>query len=535
MRKLYLLDCTLRDGGYVNDWEFGAGSIKSIFSRLDCAGVDSIEVGFLDDRRTYDPNRSIYPDTASVEPVFENMPKPHALVCAMIDYGTCKIENLAPASESHIDAIRVIFKKHLQDKALDFIKQVKEKGYKVFVNPVSVTTFSDEEMISLAKKINEIEPYAVTIVDTYGLMHAEKLLHYCDVLDSSLNKNIILGYHAHNNFQLAYSNTIAVMEHVKDRNLSIDGTLFGMGKSAGNACTELVAMYMNERFGKNYDINQLQEAIDVDITKEFSKKEWGYRPLFYISALNECHPNYVTQLLDKKTLSVKQINEILSRLPKKDDKNLLYDKELCENLYQDYQNVKIDDSVAVASLKEKFAGKEILLIGPGKSISEQKSKIDDFISQKNPIVISVNFLHNYFKIDYVFMGNAKRYSQFFSRIYAENPEVKLICTSNICEATEHIDYTVNFASLVCKENPSIYDNPLVLLLNLLVRLGIVKVSLAGFDGYDGEIASNYYLEYAPLLYDTRNVASRNEAIRAFLKSISSEIKVDFLTHSRYED
>lgn len=533
MRKLYLLDCTLRDGGYVNDWNFGAGSIKSIFSRLDCSGVDAIEVGFLDDRRQYDANRSIYPNTKAVEPVFENMHTPNALVCAMIDFGTCKIENIAPKSESHIDAIRVIFKKHLQDEALVFIKQVKEKGYKVFVNPVSVTTFSDEEMISLAKKINEIEPYAVTIVDTYGLMHSDKVLHYCDVLNSNLNSNIILGYHAHNNFQLAYSNTIAVMEHVKDRDLSIDGTLFGMGKSAGNACTELVAMYMNERFGKKYDINQIQEAIDVDITKEFAKKQWGYRPMFYISALNECHPNYVAQLLDKKTLSVKQMNEILAKLPTDNDKNLLYDKELCEKLYQDYQNIAIDDTKDIAALRDILSGKEVLVIGPGKSIVTEKSRICDFINEKFPVVISVNFLRKELKTDYVFMGNSKRYSQFFSRIYAENKQTKLICTSNITGASEHIDFTVNYASLVCKENAVIYDNPLVLLLNLLVRLDVKKVSLAGFDGYDDNISENYYKEYAPLLYDTTNVLSRNESIKSFLKEISSKIEVISLTQTRY--
>ncbi|MCR5762982.1 MAG: aldolase catalytic domain-containing protein [Treponema sp.] len=532
MRNLYLLDCTLRDGGYVNDWEFGAGSIKSIFSRLDNAGVDSIEIGFLDQRRSYDPNRSIYPDTESVEPVFDGMQKPNALVCAMIDYGTCSIDRIEPKAQSHIDAIRVIFKKHLQDQALEFCRQIKQKGYKLFINPVSVTTFSDEEMKSIIEKINRIEPYAVTIVDTYGLMHADKLLHYCRLMDSFLNKDIILGYHAHNNFQLAYSNTIAVMENITDRDLSIDGTLFGMGKSAGNACTELVAMYMNERFGKKYDINQIQEAIDVDITKEFAKKEWGYRPLFYVSALNECHPNYVTYLLSKKTLSIKQINEILSRLPRKNDKNLLYDQDLCEQLYQDFQNSEIDDSTAIADLSKEFAGKKVLLLGPGKSIVDKKDLIYAYIEKNNPIVISVNFLGQGYPVDYVFMGNSKRYSQFFSSIYSEMHKVKLICTSNITETNERMDYVVNFASLKADDD-HIYDNPLVLLVNLAKRIGLSSLTLAGFDGYSQNITECYYSEYVKLLYDKSNISVRNQAIKAFFDSVKDKVDIRSITPSKY--
>jgi len=532
MRKLGLLDCTLRDGGYVNDWNFGAGSIKSIFSRLDDAGVDIIEVGFIDERRAYDPNRSIYPDTKSIEPVFRGLHKPHALVTAMIDYGTCSIDKIAPASESHLDGIRVIFKKHRQDEALAFIAQIKEKGYKIIINPVSVTSYSDEEMLSLIGKINKLNPYLVTIVDTYGLMHSKEVLHYCKLMDDNLEKDIILAYHAHNNFQLAYAIAIDVINRVKDRDLIIDATLFGMGKSAGNACTELVAMYMNEWCGKNYDINQIQEAIDIDITKEFTKKEWGYRPLFYISALHDCHPNYVTQLLDKKTLSIKQINEILEKIPDENDKKLLYDKELCEKLYQDYQNKMVDDSSDIEKLTALFADREILLIGPGKSIVKEKSVINTYIESKKPIVVSVNFINDKFKIDYVFMGNAKRYSQFFSSIYEKAEGIKLICTSNISHTEEKIDYIVNFATLAGKTEV-IRDNPLILLLNLLMRVGVKSVSLAGFDGYSDRVESSYYEEYVPLLYDTRNVLSRNDAIKSYLEEISDRISIQSLTATRY--
>lgn len=533
MRNIQLLDCTLRDGGYVNDWEFGSGSIKSIFSRLDNSGVDLIEIGFLDERRKYDPNRSIFPDVKSVEPVFEGMQKPNAFVCAMIDYGTCSIDKICPKSESHIDGIRVIFKKHLQDQALDFCRQVKEKGYKLFVNPVSVTTFTDDEMIVLIDKINKIQPYAVTVVDTYGLMHAEKVLHYCKIMNENLSKDLVLGYHAHNNFQLAYSNTIAVMENIKDRDLSIDATLFGMGKSAGNACTELVAMYMNDKFGKHYDINQIQEVIDIDVTKEFAKNQWGYRPLFYMSALNEVHPSYVTQLLGKKTLSVKQVNEILSRIPKAGDKNLLYDKEICETLYREFQDNEIDDTDAVAKLRECFSGKKILLLGPGNSIVAEKEKIKNYIAENNPVVISINFLNDDFDVDFVFMGNAKRYSQFFSKIYSDAMAVKLICTSNITEANKKIDFVLNYASLVCAENNAIYDNPLVLFINLLIRLEIENVAIAGFDGYDKNIEANYYTEYVPFLYDTTSIAARNSAIKQYFCDVAEKIKISTITPSKY--
>ena len=530
MSNLYLLDCTLRDGGYVNDWKFGFGSIKSIFSRLDSAGIDAIEVGFLDDRRPYDPDRSIYPDTKSIEPVFANLKRPRALVTAMIDFGTCAIERLAPAVESSIDAIRVIFKKSKQDGALLFLQQIKEKGYKIIANPVSVTSYNDEEMISLVTKLSDISPYAVTIVDTYGLMHSQEVLHYCDLLNENLGEGIILGYHAHNNFQLAYANTIAVMNSVKDRDLSIDGTLFGMGKSAGNACTELIAMYMNQYFGKKYDINQIQEAIDIDIQKEYEKSSWGYRPQYYISALHDCHPEYVKYLMEKKSLSVKSVNELLEQIPDKD--KLLYNSNIIEAIYQNSQNNYFDDFNVLKELKSVFSGNQILLIGPGKSIVNRQEIIDAYIEKNKPITISINFLDEHYPINYVFISNAKRYSQFFNKIYECSDTVKLICTSNITETREKIDYIVNFAPLISNVDV-IRDNPLVLFLHLLQKMGLSEVTLAGFDGYVEKIEDDYYKEYIPFLYNTNGVVKRNEAITNEIGQMNGFIKVKTITQSMY--
>jgi len=134
-KTVNLLDCTLRDGGYVNDWEFGHSVITSTYKRLDAAGVDYIEIGFLDDRRETDLNRTIQPNTKSFDILFEGIEKKHAIPLAMIDYGTCDIDNIAPCEESFIDGIRVIFKKDKIDNALPFCKKIKEKDISYLYRP----------------------------------------------------------------------------------------------------------------------------------------------------------------------------------------------------------------------------------------------------------------------------------------------------------------------------------------------------------------------------------------------------------------
>jgi len=530
MNSQILLDCTLRDGGFVNDWNFGFGSIKSIISRLDYAGVDIIEVGFIDERRNYDENRSIFPDTDSIKPIFKNISKPKATIVGMIDYGTCNIEKITKQSESCLDGIRVIFKKEDQDNAIEYLKKIKDKGYKIFVNPVSITSYTNEEIAILIEKINRIKPNTVSVVDTYGLMHSKELLEYFEIFNEKLNIDIILGYHAHNNFQMAYANSITLMNKNFNRQLCVDSSLFGMGKSAGNVCTELLAMYMNESCGRDFNIHQIQEAIDVDILKEYEKKTWGYNFEYYISALHDCHPSYVQYLLEKKTLSVKSINELLEEIIK--NKKLSYDKNLIEKLYNEYQDHFCDDSFAVNSLKNEIKNKKILLLGPGKSLQDNLIIINNYIEENNPLVFSINFLNELFPIDYIFMGNAKRYSQFFHKIYGENTKGKIICTSNITEAGMKIDYMVNYSTLLAEE-PVIRENPLIMFLNLLKNIGIMDLKIAGFDGYTQNNSKNYYGDYIRLLYCQDNVILRNEAIKKELINISKYINISSLTPTKY--
>jgi len=531
--NIKLLDCTVRDGGYINDWNFGHDTLISLFERITASGIDFIEVGFLDQRRPFDINRSIAPSTATMDKIYNGLDKHQTQVVGMIDYGTCGIENISPCCESFLDGIRVIFKKQLMKEALGFAVQLKELGYKVFTQAVSITSYNDDELIQLMDLVNEVKPYAVSIVDTYGLLHKDSLFHYYDLMNNRLNPEISIGYHSHNNFQLGYANCIELMNRhgSNPRQLLLDGSIYGMGKGAGNAPTELLAMYMNDHFDGKYDISQLLEAIDVNLMDIFRISPWGYTMTFFISASNDCHPQYVFYLLDKKTLSVKSINEILKKIP--DDKKLMYDNSLIEQLYIDYQKYDCDDSADYQKLTEQFTGKDILIIGPGESIENESEKIKQYIDKVNPVVIAINFIPEKLKTDYLFLTNSKRYVQQTTVINNLGDNITLIATSNLTKTNGSFDYNLDYEPLIDRD-AVFMDNSFIMLLKVMIRTGVKHVALAGFDGYSSEKDTYYYSSKMEYDFAKQKGNEINLYVNGMIKEFSDKIKLNFITSTVYK-
>ncbi|MEG2427974.1 MAG: aldolase catalytic domain-containing protein [Clostridium sp.] len=534
MKELKLLDCTLRDGGFVNDWDFGHDNIVNIFERMISSGTDVLEIGFLDERRPFDKDRTMMPDTQSADRIFQKLDKKQAMIVAMIDYGTCSIDRLAPCSETFIDGIRVIFKKHVMKEALAYCAQIKALGYQVFVQAVSITSYSDRELLDLIDMVNAMDPYALSIVDTYGLMHQENLMHYFELLNHNLHLEIAIGYHSHNNFQLAYSNSIEMMKKPTERTIMIDASLYGMGKSAGNLPIELIAMYMNTNYGKHYDLSQMLEAIDINIMPFYAKTPWGYNLFFYIAASNNCHPSYVRFLMDKQTLSLKSINTILERI--EPEKKLLYDKDYIEQLYVDYQNMECNDQADIAALKEQLSGKSLLLLGPGKNMELQKKKILRYIKAESPIILSVNYIPEDIDIDYAFLSNSRRYVQLNTRLLELTEEsagrVKVIATSNVTNVNDHFDYTLNYNSLIDR-SAEIIDNSFVMLLNALVNIGVTHAACAGFDGYKSR-GDNYFNEAMDYRIGAEKSMGVNKHVIRTLERLKDVLSIEFVTDSYYK-
>lgn len=532
MKKIQLLDCTLRDGGYINDWRFGYTNIISIFERLVDANVDIIELGFLDDRRPFDMDRTIFPDTKSADKIFSSLDKKKAMVVGMIDYGTCTIDNLSPCEESYLDGIRVIFKKGKMYSAMEFCRQVKTLGYKVFSQLVSVTSYTDEELRELITLVNDVKPYAVSMVDTYGLLDPDRMLHFYKALDDNVAPEIGIGFHAHNNFQLGYANALAFLKYEGKHAIVVDGTLFGMGKSAGNDPIELVAMTLNEKYGGNYNINSLLESINESIMEFYRSTPWGYKMFYYLVAKNQCHPNYLTDYEKEENLSVSMVDDLLATI-EPEDKKLFYDKVVGKKYYERFIEERCNEGITVNRFLDFVGNRKILLVGPGKNIVLQAEKVQKFVVDNKPVIISINYLPTALTSDCVFITNPKRYHDMTLSLREErHSSVKKLATTNVTCRNGHFDFVINRAPLLEKDE-KIIDNSFLMLVKFLNNIGIREIYCAGFDGYSDK-ENNYNNPEMEYDFVKSEAVSLNSHMKASIAEYRTKMGITFITYSAYD-
>jgi len=524
MNKIQILDCTLRDGGYINDFQFGKNAIEKIIHQLTEANVDIIECGFLEDCE-YDVSKSIFNHVEEIKPFIPQNRK-NSMYVAMACYGEYSLNKLSDYDGTSIDGIRVTFHYNEVDEALTYCKQIQDKGYKLFVQPVGTTSYSDEQLILLIKKVNELQPYSFYLVDTLGLMTQEDIMRMFYLIDHNLDKNINMGFHSHNNLQLSFSNCQVFVRLKTERMISLDSSVYGMGRGAGNLNTELIANYINENTSKKYVIEPLLEIVDEFIAHIRAKYEWGYSVPYYLAAINGCHPNYASYLSNKQTLPVKSISTILRMI--EHEKRSLFNKQLIEQKYKEYQEREINDTSVINELKQVVVNRNILLMAPGHSLVSHQQKITDCITTENCIVISVSFVPDFIETDYVFLSNNKRYNTTFN---PQKKEIRLIHTSNI-QTADDTAFLVNYSSLLNEED-IIMDNSSLMALNLLAKLKPNKVYLAGLDGYLPD-KENYYAERLNLLQDKENILLQNKAMKSKLLDLSQKMNIEFITPSLYK-
>lgn len=286
--KTKILDCTLRDGGYLNNWQFTREFARDLYVGLSDSNIDYIELGFI---YPYDENQG----AGACKCLTENYIKlitennKRAKIAVMVDYG--KFEpSICSSNDSCIDMIRVACHKKDVYGAIDMCHEISQKGYESSLQLMNFPSYSEQELKSVISKISDID--YVYIADSFGSITN-------NVIDFGLNilrgNSFKIGFHPHNNIQSAFQNTLYAIKNKVD---IVDGTIFGLGRGAGNLYLELLLMYLNSEGIERYDVRPLIEFIDKHENYLFSlqTKKLLY---FQMTGALGLHPNYASEAYER--------------------------------------------------------------------------------------------------------------------------------------------------------------------------------------------------------------------------------------------
>lgn len=534
MNHAKLLDCTLRDGAYLIDKKFGDTTIRGIIKGLINTGIEFIEMGFLQNDG-FGEGKTVFKNGKDAEK-YVPKDKKGAQFTVLADYSRYSIENLDEYTGKSFDAVRACFFKKERYDVIEFCKEIKKKGYKLFVQPVDILGYTDVELIEFLESINSIEPYCLSIVDTFGSMYVEDLRRVYELINHNLVKTCRIGFHSHNNMQMssALSQEFLRMTYGQ-RKVVVDATISGMGRGAGNTPTELVAQYMVAKLGYTYDIDALLDIIDEYMDHIRTICSWGYDTNYFIAGAYGAHVNNITYLKNKNSIRYKDIRYILNKIGAVPRKRYHYD--LLENTYMDYINSEINDDETIVKLTDKLKGKSVVIVCPGSTATTNYEDIQDYVNKNNAVVISVNFRYDKVKPDYMYFSNIKRYSYWSND--SKTADIRKIITSNITSNPSNNEMVVSFVKLV-KCGWEHMDNSAILLLRLLDKLNVKVIAIAGFDGFNYD--SNNAKNFASNELELANINSKGrllnkeieEMLKDFIETKTGNEKIEFITPSRFD-
>ena len=525
MKNISVLDVTLRDGGCVNNFDFGADYMHGILAALEASAVDFIEVGYIDSKNGSESERTQYVNEKVIPQALSLVKKPGRVYLAMMDFGKFDPQILSDYDGSGIDGVRLAFHKRDWRAAVELGATIIDKGYKLFVQPMLTLHYSDRELIDLIETVNAKLPNASAfyIVDSFGEMRGNDLLRMLGIVEHNLRREIAIGLHSHNNLSLSYSLAMTFLEHPTDRKLIVDSSIMGMGKGAGNLCTELLMEHLNLYHDGAYHIASILSVVDRVIKVIHQERPWGYSVEYYLSSINHCSPSYAGHFYRKHMLTIDQVGELLGMIA--DDKKISFDKEYAEELYSKYrENSGWDDSDVVEKLRAAFAGKSVLLIAPGKSITSANALIASRI--KSGKVLSIGLNNFKFETDYVLVTRPEMLEEALTK------NVHVITTSRLCRSSGVGVDIVNYRKWICVDE-EVHDSSAVIALNLLRAFSVDRIQIAGMDGYDLDINENYFSKIMRRTITETDVKRRNDFYRNFIASLAKVVPVEFLTQSKY--
>jgi 4-hydroxy 2-oxovalerate aldolase len=306
--EIKVIDCTVRDGGLMNKWQFDDNFVRKVYTALTEAGIDYMEIGYLSSESAFSRDEVGPWKFCAEEDIKRIIGKSEKKIklSAMADIGRIEYEDIPPKSESSLDMIRVACYAHQTDAAIDLVHHCIEKGYETTINLMAVSTVGLRELDEALDDLAKSKVPIIYVVDSFGAFYSEDIESLAKKYMERLPGKTI-GIHCHNNQQLAFANTIsAIISGVN----YLDGSLYGIGRGAGNCCLELLISFLKN---PKFKVRPLIEAIEDEILPWQEKIDWGYYIPYMITGTMNQHPrtamahmesdkkNKVTQFFDQTT------------------------------------------------------------------------------------------------------------------------------------------------------------------------------------------------------------------------------------------
>lgn len=286
--EIQVFDCTIRDGGLVNDHLFGDLFVRAVYDCCVASGVDYMEIGYKNAPESFPPDKNgpwKYCREEDVRRIVGDNATPLKLSC-MIDAGKSNIfRDLLPKDQSVLDVARIAFYAHQVPEAMEMIADASEKGYDVWANMMAVSTLSELEIDTALDAMIRSNASTITIVDSYGSLVPEQTEYLTrKYVNAARAVGKEVAIHAHNNQQLAFANSI---EAVRLGATKVDATIGGLGRAAGNCPMELILGFLHN---PKHFLRPVYQCLEEQFPLLRQQMEWGPYPEYIITGQRNQHP-----------------------------------------------------------------------------------------------------------------------------------------------------------------------------------------------------------------------------------------------------
>ncbi|MEI7752541.1 MAG: aldolase catalytic domain-containing protein [Candidatus Omnitrophota bacterium] len=290
--QIKVLDCTIRDGGLMNNHDFDDRFVRAIYKSVSESGIDYMEIGYKNSRKLFPGDKYgawKFCSDEDIRKVTEGIPS-KTKISVMVDVDRVDLDDIKPKKESPVTMIRTACYVKDVDKAIFLANHFADKGYETAVNLMAISKVLEVELTECLQQLEkECKCNVVYLVDSNGSLYQETV-EYLIKKAKSIIKTKEIGIHAHNNQQLAFGNTIEAIIHNANY---LDSTIFGMGRAAGNCPTELLLGFLKN---PKFDIRPILDVISKEMIPLSKKVEWGYVIPYAITGILDEHPKSALEL-----------------------------------------------------------------------------------------------------------------------------------------------------------------------------------------------------------------------------------------------